>query len=101
MTTKEIIDYLKHLSRCKRCNENLSSCVSCESFQKTDSPECCDAIDEAIKLLESGGLKTVVVINKYEEKIGEFYFDPSRQVLFNGCIAVEALKGYGYTILPG
>ena len=100
MTREEIIYYLKHLSRCERCNENLSSCLCCESFGKTDSAECCDALDEAIKILESGGLKTVKVINKYGEENGEFYCDPIRQLLFNGAIAIEALKADGFTILP-
>ncbi|MBR0340668.1 MAG: hypothetical protein IJH64_00165 [Oscillospiraceae bacterium] len=101
MTRKEIIDYLIAFKKCDQCEETVVRlCKDCDNHMKGSSPKCYDAIDEAIKLLESGGLKTVQVINKYGEAIGEFYFDPSRQVLFNGCIAVEALKADGFTILP-
>lgn len=101
MTKKEIIDYLKAFKKCDQCEEVAEACKSCDNHMKGSSPKCYDAIDEAIEFLESGGLKTVLVINKYGEMTGSYYFDPSRQVLFNGCIAVEALKADGFTIIPG
>ena len=101
MTRKEIIDYLKAFKKCDQCEEVAEACKSCDNHMKGSSPKCYDAIDEAITILESGGLKTVMVINKDGEVNGEFYFDPSRQLLFSGCIAVEALKASGFTILPG
>lgn len=101
MTKKEIIDYLKAFKKCDQCEEVAEACKSCDNHRKGSSPKCYDAIDEAIKFLESGGLKIVKVINKYGEECGEFYFDPSRQFLFNGAIAIEALKADGFTILPG
>lgn len=100
MTRKEIIDYLKAFKKCDQCEEVAEACKSCDNHMKGSSPKCYDAIDEAIKIVESGGLKTVKLINKYGEENGEFYIDPSRQLLFNGCIAIEALKANGFTILP-
>lgn len=101
MTNKEIIDYLKALKKCDQCEEVLiRRCKDCENKSKGQSPKCYDAIDEAIKILEYSGLKTVKVINKYAEEVGEFYYDPSKQFLFNGAIAIEALKADGFTILP-
>ena len=100
MTNKEIIDYLKAFKKCDQCEEVAESCKSCDNHMKGSSPKCYDAIDEAIKILEYSGLKTVKVINKYAEEVGEFYYDPSKQFLFNGAIAIEALKADGFTILP-
>ena len=102
MERVEIIDYLKAFKKCDQCEEVLiRRCRDCENKSKGQSPKCYDAIDEAIKLLESGGVKTVIVINKDGGMIGSYYYDPSRQILFNGAIAVEALKADGFTILPG
>lgn len=101
MTRKEIVDYLKAFKKCDQCKETVVRlCKDCDNHMKGSSPKCYDAIDEAIKIVESGGLKTVKLINKHEEEIGEFYYDQSRQLLFNGCIAIEALKADGFTILP-
>lgn len=101
MIREEIIDYLKAFKKCDQCEEVAEACKSCDNHMKGTSPKCYDAIDEAIELLESGGVKTVIVINKDGEMIGSYYYDPSRQLLFNGCIAIEALKASGFTILPG